>query len=118
MPLSDSCVVRLGAVCALVEELVVDTEHFKGNYPESVVVEACSAPDATDAAFSAADGGAGVEWRELLPRSRLGPDQAHEYALGKGELQRCEDVTHVRVTIFPDGGIMRLRVRGRVAGTF
>lgn len=42
----DWSVLRLGAVAASVEELVVDTAHYRGNYPESVLIEAADAPEA------------------------------------------------------------------------
>src|SRR4026209_513216 len=64
-PGHDWCIVRLGAP-GIVRGVVVDTAHFKGNYPESCSLEGCSAP-----------AGAGIEelesavWRALVPRSEL-----------------------------------------------
>ena len=53
-------------------------------------------------------------WRTLLPRTRLGPDTRHFFDLAS-QLQEVGVVSHVKVTIYPDGGIMRLRVLGRKA---
>ena len=84
-------------------------------------LEACSAPGAADGRFApggdaAGDGTAGaVEWRVLLPRVRMGPDQEHTFELAAGAIEACENVTHVRLSIYPDGGVMRLRVVGKAA---
>ena len=43
-PGCDWAVLRLGVVGEILR-LVVDTNHFKGNFPESVAVNACLAPD-------------------------------------------------------------------------
>jgi len=127
---SDFAVLRLGAVCGGVQELVIDTNFFKGNFPESVKVDACCAPTATAADILAScghghgGGASGVEWFPLLERTRVGPDAEHVFhapgggggakshgALSGASLGRA--VSHVRVTIFPDGGIMRVKVIGK-----
>lgn len=113
----DWCVLRLGAVAEAIDELTIDTHHFRGNYPESVLVEACDAPNATPAELLAghdAEGGGngGGLWRALLPRTRLGPSAEHTF--GSDALLGGR-VSHVRVTIMPDGGIMRVRAIGRAA---
>ena len=116
---SDWCVLRLAAVAGKVERLVIDTCHFRGNFPESVLVEALHAPAAsTDEVVASAetsnidDGSAAAGgWRVLLPRTRLGPDAEHEF--GPGELEGAsgdDRISHLRVSIFPDGGIMRVRL--------
>ncbi|QIK05876.1 allantoicase [Streptomyces sp. ID38640] len=51
--------------------------------------------------------GEGGDWTELLPRTRLQPDTVHRF-LPAG----APPVTHVRIDIFPDGGIARLRLHG------
>ena len=45
-------------------------------------------------------------WTELLPRTKLGPDQVHRFDVAS---KANAHITHVRVTIFPDGGISRVR---------
>jgi len=103
-PGNDWVIVRLGARGSI-NEVVVDTTHFKGNFPESCRLEAC---DATDLAPGAIPDER-VQWREVVPRTRLGPDRRHRFkAVG-----RSGPVTHVRFSIFPDGGVARLRVLGR-----
>ncbi|MGK3991787.1 allantoicase [Sorangium sp. So ce1024] len=83
----------------------VDTNHFKGNYPDSCMIEGI------DAAGRAADELAGAsDWREIVPRTKL---QAHTRHVFEEELQAAGPFTHVRLNIYPDGGVSRLRVFGR-----
>lgn len=118
--LFDWCVIRLGAATDAVQELIIDTCHFKGNFPESVLVEATSAPLTTPTksmCTGPAEPVENVEWFTLLPRTRMGADQIHSFsqaALYAGASPR--PVSHIRVSIFPDGGIMRVRVKGVPTG--
>jgi len=100
----DWAVVKLGAA-GRVEKVEIDTAHFKGNYPESASLEGCRAPRASlgelvDAA-----------WEELLPRTKLRPHARHLYSK---ELRSRGPFTHVRLRIYPDGGVSRLRIHGRI----
>jgi allantoicase len=100
----DWVLVRLGRRTR-VERVELDTRHFKGNYPESARMEAIDARGAS-AEDLAADSAA---WRELVPRTPLRPDHAH---LFEPPALSPVEATHVRLSIFPDGGVARLRVRG------
>ena len=99
----DWCIVKLGAA-GTIERVEVDTSHFKGNYPDSCSIEVGNANDDTN--FDA------IVWQELLSNARL---QAHARHVFSGELKNCGTATHVRFNIFPDGGISRLRLYGRIA---
>jgi allantoicase len=101
----DWAIVRLGTA-GIVSRVEIDTNHFKGNYPESASLEA------TLVSTGSADALAAAEWRELLPRTRLAPHRRHLFAK---ELSPIGPVSHVRLNIYPDGGISRLRVHGTVA---
>ncbi len=94
-PGHDWCVVRLGTA-GTITRVEVDTSFFRGNYPESCMLE----------------GGDGNEWRELLPMSKLQAHTRHTYS---SELADLGAVTHVRFNIYPDGGVSRLRLFGRIA---
>ena len=100
-PGHDWTVVRLGAE-GRIRRADVDTRHFKGNAPG-----ACSLDAARLGPGQALDA---AEWRELLPRTPLQPHARHAF---EEELRGAGDVTHVRLNIFPDGGIARLRLFGR-----
>lgn len=104
----DWVVLRLGHR-GRIERVEVDTRHFKGNYPGSCSLEGCDAP--TYPRFDAP--GDEVEWEEILPVTDLGPDAVHAF---EEEVRAAAPVTHVRFHIYPDGGVSRLRLRGRPAG--
>jgi allantoicase len=104
-PGHDWAIVRLGAP-GTVTRLEIDTNHFKGNYPDSASLEGCLAPGAT------LDGLGTVRWEEVLPQTKLRAHHRHFFAR---ELRRPGPVSHVRLNIFPDGGVSRLRVYGTVA---
>lgn len=96
-PGHDWCVVALGAP-GLLRGVVVDTAHFKGNFPEACSLLACSqAPDDN------------THWVELLPKMALAGDSENSFALNSPWR-----FTHVRLNIFPDGGVARLRIYGDV----
>jgi len=81
----------------------VDTDHYLGNAPGWISLvgrDATKTPDDPDA------------WFELLPRTRVQPDTRHRF-----RLVDVPPVTHVRIDVFPDGGVARLRLLGRLTGT-
>ncbi len=100
----DWVVVRLGRRGTL-QGIEVDTNHFKGNFPESCWIEGI---DARSDEGALAESG---EWFPVLPRTKLRGHTRHFFtdALGSGD----RPVTHVRLSIHPDGGVSRLRVHGR-----
>lgn len=102
-PGHDLCVVRLG-MPGVIRGVVVDTAFFRGNFPEECSLDAC----AIDAVLDL-DSLAAAEWTPLVPRSRLKGDARNGFAVG--DARRW---THVRLNIFPDGGVARLRVHGEV----
>jgi len=102
-PGHDWTIVRLGAEGAI-RRVEVDTRHFKGNAPGACRIDACSGDTA------AVVGGERVAWRELLARTPLEPHTRHWF---EETLTAVGDVTHVRLNIFPDGGVARLRLFGR-----
>ncbi len=103
-PGHDWVIIRLGRP-GTIEKVVVETTHFKGNYPDQCSLQGCFLPDTDDQAFD----NAAVAWRELLPKSRLAGNSRHEFT---SELADIGDSTHLRLNIYPDGGIARLRAFG------
>ena len=98
---SDSAIVRLGCG-GVVRRAVVDTSYFTGNYPPEVSVEACGAEGYPSPAELAA-----AEWFTLVPRSPVSGDARNEF-----EVEAGRRASHVRLNIFPDGGVARLRAYG------
>ena len=100
-PGHDWVVVRLG-VPGVVRGVVVDTSFFTGNYPPFAAVEGCRLDGYPDeAALEVAP------WSPLVPRSPLAGDTTNRFEVTDGRR-----ITHVRLTIYPDGGVARLRVHG------
>ncbi len=93
----------------------IDTHFYKGNYPESCVVEVCNLPKDTNTIdkLLTEDKHPLIPWKTLLSRTRLGPDERHFFSVDAQQLQSVGVFTHLKVTIFPDGGIMRIRVMGK-----
>jgi allantoicase len=92
----------------VVEEVVVDTAHFRGNYPDGCSIQAAPAAEgAPDEIAKAAEG-----WPVLLPEVKLRADHVHTF---RKELAALGPVKFVRLNIYPDGGVSRLRVKGRFA---
>ncbi len=104
---SDWAIVKLGHR-GTIGSIEVDTNHFKGNFPESCAIEACDAPRATEV-FDPK----GVAWSWVLPRTMLRGDTRHEFKKQLDTGAAGRPCTHVRLSIFPDGGISRFRVWGR-----
>lgn len=106
-PGNDWCVIAL-AQPGTIEAIEVDTAHFKGNFPDrcalhGAMVEAGGTRSiVTQAMF----------WSELLPAQKLRMDHQHHF---RAEVLAHGPVSHVRFDIFPDGGVSRLRLRGRPA---
>jgi allantoicase len=101
----DWSIIKLGKP-GTIRRLEVDTSWFKGNFPESCSLDATStdlpAEGLTDLS---------VPWKTVLPRTKL---QAHTRHYFEKELVDAGRATHLRFNIFPDGGVSRLRVYGRV----
>jgi allantoicase len=104
----DWIVLRLGApgTVGLIE---IDTNHFKGNYPDAASLEGIMAPGAPLTEIVAPS----AAWQGVLPEVKL---NAHERHFFREEIVRRGPFSHVRLSIFPDGGISRLRVYGRRNG--
>ncbi|KAL7266119.1 Allantoicase [Rhizina undulata] len=104
----DWVIVKLGAP-GYVDEIIVDTLHFRGNYPQKVELYTMSSP--SHFVHSEA-----TEW-ELAGASDCKADKEHSFVPGDGSLTvKAEKVvTHVKMVIIPDGGVKRLRVWGRRA---
>jgi len=102
-PGHDWIVIRLGAR-GTPQWVEVDTNHFKGNFPDRCTLEGIDAEGAppTELLSSSA-------WQPLLAETKLSADTRHFFG---PELLTRRPLSHVRLTIFPDGGVSRLRVWG------
>jgi allantoicase len=106
-PGHDWIVVALAAPGAI-HEVLVDTSHYKGNYPDHCDIEAVNLRTGSDEG-TLLDPGSDAEWHPLLPTTHLRADTRH---LFRDELLAHGPFTHLRLNIHPDGGVARLRVFG------
>jgi allantoicase len=109
-PLMDWAILKLGQVCETgITRVILDTKHFRGNYPESVQVEACYTELSDTIMTEAHD----IEWFPLVARGRMAPDSEHVFLKSQDQIANCErKVSHVKISIYPDGGLSRVRVYG------
>lgn len=105
----DWAVVRLGAA-GLLQKLEIDTNFYKGNYPDLAWIEGTFAPGALIDNLTWMN----YQWQEVLPKTKLQADHRHYF---EKEVMNKGPWTHLRLCIEPDGGISRFRVHGTlVAG--
>jgi len=104
-PGNDWIVVRLAARGVL-HRVEIDTDHFKGNAPGSCMLETVDAlAEAKGTGMPAGD------WQQVLPQTALQPHARHRF----DALSHARAATHARLSIYPDGGIARLRLFGMLA---
>lgn len=92
----DWCILRLGAPGAI-RGFDIDTNHFRGNAPEFAMIEAARGDAVSDT----------TEWTPILTKSPLKPHSQNLF-----ECNSDVTWTHLRLKIYPDGGVARLRVYG------
>ena len=100
-PGHDWAIVRLG-LPGVVRGVVVDTAHFTGNYPPEISVEGASVEG-----YPTPDELEGAEWLPLVPRSAVAGDAANRF-----DVEAPWRLTHLRLCLYPDGGVARLRAHG------
>lgn len=94
----DYCIVRLG-MAGVIRGVDIDTSHFIGNHPPAASIDACYCVEG--------DPGEDTEWVEILPSVSLGSDSHHLH-----DIHDSGRYSHIRLNIYPDGGVARLRVYG------
>lgn len=102
----DWVIVRL-AHRGIIEKILVDTCHFKGNYPDSCLIEGCNIKLNDEEVLNSDK----IKWETILPQSKLSANHEHFF---EDEIKNKGPFTHVRLSIFPDGGVSRMRLWGRI----
>ncbi|WP_353141950.1 allantoicase [Acinetobacter pragensis] len=95
----DWAIIKLG-VAGKIKALDIDTTFFTGNYPASAAVEAAYAPDGDLNS---------IKWLNILKNNILNPSDHHIFNIDTDQV-----FTHVRLNIYPDGGVARFKVYGEV----
>ncbi|MBX9689343.1 MAG: allantoicase [Candidatus Obscuribacterales bacterium] len=106
-PGHDWSIIKLGHAGSL-KKVEVDTNHFKGNYPDNCWLEGVYAPDAEITLLNWNQ----FEWKMILPQHKL---QAHHQHYFDVQKENQGPWTHVRLSIAPDGGVSRLRLFGMLS---
>lgn len=106
-PGNDWCILAL-ALPGTVDAIEVDTAHFKGNYPDRCSIQAANVAGGTPESLVTQS----MFWPLLLPEQALEMDQQRLFV---DEIADHGTISHIRFNIFPDGGVSRLRLRGRPA---
>ena len=90
-----------------IEKIEIDTAHFKGNYPDRASIQAIS----IDKNITTKDLIQGSEnWDFILDETKLIADNIHKYEINSNSKA---EATHIRLNIYPDGGVSRLRIFGK-----
>jgi allantoicase len=105
-PGNDWCVIAL-AHSATIKKVEIDTAHFKGNYPDRCSLQASRVTGGTAQSIVTQC----MFWPTLMAEQKLEMDKQHYFA---SELESIGRVTHVRLNIFPDGGVSRIRLWGEI----
>ncbi len=89
----------------VIEQVLLDTRHFKGNYPDRFFLQAAMCDDMSDTQILAE----ASNWDVLLDEQKLSADTEHNFKLSADKA-----ISHVRLNIIPDGGVSRLRLFGHI----
>lgn len=100
----DWTIIKLGAP-GHVEKFVVDTAHFRGNFPQRIAIQALQWSG--DSQPSDKEAG----WKEVVAPSKTSADKEHDFASS----DKDSVFTHVKLIMIPDGGVKRIRAFGRRA---
>mgnify|MGYP003365397239 CR=1 FL=1 len=98
---TDWVIIELCKQSQYIEKIIIDTAHYRGNFPQYITVHGMNSncKDDIDALSN--------DWDEIIAKSKTGPDQEHSYSIDKKL-----EITHVKLTIIPDGGVKRIRIWG------
>jgi allantoicase len=91
-----------------VSKIQIDTHHFKGNYPDKCSIQAAflNSKISSNAIIINSK-----KWEHLLNKVKLGPHKKHNF---KNQLMKNKKINYIKINIFPDGGISRIRVFGSI----
>ena len=103
-PGNDWIVVQLGT-SGFVDEIEIDTAHFKGNFPDKCSIQAALVEKGFDV-------NSAENWKELMPKQSLSANAIHKFK--KEIVNDFGPVNAIRLNIYPDGGVSRLRIFGKV----
>jgi allantoicase len=103
----DWCIIRLG-LPGIIHGIVVDTSFFTGNYPERFALEGCDLGDHHPYVDEKRRlRSEKTKWVRIFAETPLKGDSRNIFSVESGVR-----FTHLRLQIYPDGGVARLRIHG------
>ena len=105
VPGHDWCIIKLAA-SGIIKGFDIDTNYFLGNHPPFASVDACCFNNDQTTEFLQSEK---ANWIEILPKSPLAPGSQNIF-----EINNDSPWTHLRLNIYPDGGVARFKVYGEV----
>ena len=105
-PGNDWIIIKL-AKKAIIKEIEIDTAHFKGNFPDQASIQAVSGSEVIISNENIIKDS--EKWDFILEKTKLKANSIHKFCL---DLNSQKEATHVRLNIYPDGGVSRLRIFG------
>ena len=104
-PGNDWIIIKLAKI-AIVKNIEIDTAHFKGNFPDQASIQATSNSETINVKNIIDNS---EKWDFILNKTKLKADNVHKFSL---DLNSQKEATHIRLNIYPDGGVSRLRIFG------
>ena len=104
-PGNDWIIIKL-AKKSIVKNIEIDTAHFKGNFPDQASIQATSNSEKINVENIIENS---EKWDFILNKTKLKADSVHKFSL---DLNSQKEATHIRLNIYPDGGVSRLRIFG------
>ena len=95
------------ATAGRVSKIQIDTHHFKGNYPDKCSLQAAYINSKIS---NKSIVNSSKKWKLLLNKVKLNAHKKHNF---QNKLMKNKKVNYVRINIFPDGGISRIRMFGK-----
>ena len=95
------------ATVGKINKIQIDTHHFKGNYPDKCSIQAAFIDKKIS---SRAIVNNSKKWKLLLNKVKLYAHKKHNF---KNNLMKSKKINYIKINIFPDGGISRIRVFGK-----
>ena len=102
----DWLIIKLGCP-GMINKIEIDTHHFKGNYPDKCSLQAAYIPKkiSNNSIINKS-----IKWKSMLNKVKLNANKKHNF---KNKIMRNKKVNYIKINIFPDGGISRIRAFGR-----
>ena len=96
----DFLIIKLGK-SGSINKVDVDTSHFNGNQPSMISLEGC---------YSKSKNIKDLKWKTLIGKKKTKANSHHMFKSSSKSI-----FTHIKLNIFPDGGVARLRLYGSIS---